>query len=184
MTNHFHIRLAHTDDADALARVHVDTWRTSYVGIVPDEHLAQLSYAKRAERWRENFATFTPAQFVLVAENELQRVIAFALGGPERENDPIYKGELYGLYVLKEYQRQGLGRRLVETVTARLWRDGFRTMLIWVLAENPARDFYAALGGKPVREKMVTIGGKPLREIGFGWDELEPLLKSRDMTGF
>ncbi|MBI5652555.1 MAG: GNAT family N-acetyltransferase, partial [Chloroflexi bacterium] len=40
-----------------------------------------------------------------------------------------------------------------------------------------ARDFYAALAGKPVREKMVTIGGKALREIGYGWDDITPLLK-------
>lgn len=177
MKIHLQIRIAQPNDADGIAHVHVDTWRTSYVGIVPDEHLAQLSYEKRAERWRENFATFTPAQFVFVATDESNRVIGFALGGPERENDPIYKGELYGLYLLKEYQRRGIGRQLVVTVVNRLSQAGFRTMLIWVLAENPARDFYAALGGKPVREKMVTIGGKALREIGYGWDDITPLLK-------
>ena len=40
------IRPATLEDAPAIARVHVDTWRTTYAGIVPDEHLAKLSYER------------------------------------------------------------------------------------------------------------------------------------------
>jgi len=169
--NSIHIRPARLEDAAGIARVHVDTWRTSYVGIIPDEHLANMSYAVRTERWRNNLSNPGNA-FTFVAETDAGEIVAFAGGMPERENDSVYKGELGGIYILKAYQRQGLGRRLVETIVARLRHDGFNNMLIWVLAENPATNFYAALGGKPVRTKMVVIGGKELQEIGYGWDDL------------
>jgi hypothetical protein len=34
------IRRAVREDARAIARVHVDSWRTTYRGIVPEEHIA------------------------------------------------------------------------------------------------------------------------------------------------
>ena len=63
------IRLAHIDDAEGLARVHVDSWRVAYKGIVPDEHLASLSYEKRAGRWRESLSNADSASFVYVAQD-------------------------------------------------------------------------------------------------------------------
>jgi hypothetical protein len=42
-------------------------------------------------------------------------------------------------------------------------------LLLWVLAENPARRFYERLGGQPVSTKTVTIGGVPLTEVAYGW---------------
>jgi GNAT superfamily N-acetyltransferase len=177
MTQAVHIRPARADDAATIARVQIDTWRTTYVGIVPDEHLANLSYESREQRWCERLTAPDPAQFIYVAETDAEQVIGFAMGGPERENDVVYKGELYGLYLLQEYQRRGIGRQLVVTIVRRLRQGGFSNMLIWVLAENPACAFYAALGGKPTREKMVTIGGKDLREIGYGWDRLDAVTR-------
>jgi len=169
--NSIRIRLARLEDADDIARVHIDTWRTSYIGIIPDEHLANMSYAVGTERWRD-ILNNAGKSFTFVAETDANEIVAFAGGMPERENDPVYKGELGGIYILKAYQRQGLGRRLVEIVIGRLRQDGFNNMLIWVFAENPATSFYAMLGGKLVRERMVNIGGKDLREIGYGWDDL------------
>ena len=159
MSNGIRIREARADDAAGIARVHVDSWRTTYVGIVLDEHLANLSYERREQRWREQFAAPDNAMFSYVAETDGGQIVGFAVGGPERENDLVYKGELCGIYILKEYQRRGIGRRLVETIVRHLLKAGFTDMLIWVLAENPSRAFYEALGGKPVHEKMTNIGG-------------------------
>jgi GNAT superfamily N-acetyltransferase len=172
MTQPIHIRPARADDAAGLARVHVDTWRTTYPGIVPDAHLANLSYERAEQRWREHLNDPANANFVYIAHRDDGQIVGFASGGPERENDAAYKGELHALYVLKEYQGRGIGRQLVATIARQLRASGFANMLIWVLAENPACAFYAALGGKPVREKIVTIGGKELRDVGYGWDDL------------
>ena len=35
--------------------VHVDTWRSTYSGIVPDEVLTDLSYEKRENAWQNVF---------------------------------------------------------------------------------------------------------------------------------
>ena len=43
------IREASPTDAAAIARVHVDSWRTTYAGIVPADYLANLSYTRREQ---------------------------------------------------------------------------------------------------------------------------------------
>lgn len=94
----------------AIARVHVDAWRTTYCSIIPDEYLANLSYENRESSWRQMLSTAAENQhFIYVAEDGTGQIIAFANGGLERTSDPIYKGELYAIYIQADYQRQGQG---------------------------------------------------------------------------
>lgn len=169
------IRRATAEDAEAIARVHVASWRAAYAGIVPDEFLAALSVEERAAVWRDAVAPGRKS-YLVVAEDEGE-VIGFAVGGPEREGDATYSGELYAIYLLPERQGQGIGRALVIDVAQELSRRGLSSLLIWVLAENPARKFYEALGGQVVREKEIEIGGKGLIEVAYGWKSLAPLIK-------
>jgi hypothetical protein len=43
------------------------------------------------------------------------------------------------------------------------------SLLVWVLADNPARKFYEALGGQYVYDKQVSIGNARLIEVAYGW---------------
>lgn len=169
------IRAANLDDAGAMARVHVDSWRTTYPGIVPAEYLAGLSYRKRELVWIDILAAGRPAESNFVAETDCGEIVGFAGGGPKREGNPAYPGELYAVYLLEEYQRAGVGRRLVSAVARQLLADGFPSMLTWVLEDNcPARRFYEGLGGTEVGRQTITIGGADLVEVAYGW---------RDVTG-
>jgi ribosomal protein S18 acetylase RimI-like enzyme len=170
------IREATYPDIPAIARVHVDTWRTTYAGIVPDHYLADLSYERRASGWQQILdRASTTGNFTYVAETAMGEVIGFVNGGRERNHHPHYNGELYAIYILKDYQGQGMGRRFVQTVAQRLHQMGIDSMLVWVLAENPACQFYAALGGQPIEQKELEIGGKNLVEVAYGWASVATL---------
>lgn len=92
------IREAVAPDAAAIARVHVDCWRTTYAGIVPHDYLANLSYGRREQMWRDVLSAQQPATFVYVAEAADGQVVGFASGGPERSGHAVYTGELYAIY--------------------------------------------------------------------------------------
>jgi GNAT superfamily N-acetyltransferase len=169
------IRAAQLADAAAIATVHVDSWRTTYAGILPDDYLANLSYAQREQLWRDILSTPTGAEFVYVAEDAGGNVIGFAAGGAERSGDAVYRGELYAMYLRDRYHRRGIGRHLTMAVVNRLLHEGASSMLVWVLAANPSRAFYEALGGQQVSEKSVTIGGVPCVEVAYGWLDLRGL---------
>jgi GNAT superfamily N-acetyltransferase len=174
----FHIREAQPGDALGMAIVRVETWKATYRGMVPDAFLEALSAESIAERWRKGFWEAPDRKVgVFVAENERSEIVGIAICGPGQEKDPVYEGEIYILYVLPVYQSQGIGKALVSECIRHLrHRHGFKTMLVWVMAENPHRKFYESLGGKPVREKQQEIGGRAIVETGYGWDDIEPLL--------
>jgi len=171
------IRAASPADAPGIARVHVDSWRTTYAGIVSAEFLANLSYEKSEARNRAFMTEPGVNRHFFVAGDESGRIVGFATGGPVRGDMPGFDGELYGIYLLKEYQRQGIGGRLVRALADALAGDGFRSMLVWVLADNPARGFYEALGGRFVRQQTITIGGQELAEVAYGWEDIRSLLR-------
>ncbi len=171
------IRAATDKDIPAIAKVDVDTWRTTYRGIVPDEYLANLSYERRANAWYQSLKySSEDGNFIYVAE-DVGEIVGFADGGPERTQDPIYKGELYAIYILQTYQRKGLGRCLVQTISAKLSRLNIDSMLVWVLADNPACQFYLELGGKHVYEQDLKVGSKALIEKAYGWIDTANLRK-------
>lgn len=174
------IRAARPDDAPAIGRVQVEAWRAAYRGIVWDATLARLSPTVRASEWGELVADDRGARFIVVADDATDGVSGFAAAGPERSGDPIYRGELYAIYVLPSHQRQGLGGSLVRAVASRLAAAGTTSMLLWVLEANPrARAFYEALGGIVVRSKSIDIAGQTLTEVAYGWPDLRGLLGSR-----
>lgn len=163
------IRDAKPDDATGIARVHVDSWKSTYRGIVPDDVLDGLSYHQREELRRRIFQNRLPGAFTLVAEDDSGTIVGFADAGPERTGDPDYRSEIYAIYLRREAQGHGVGRQLFEEVGRRLRQSGLDSVLIWVLEDNPSRGFYEHMGGKPVQTQTVTIG-KELTEIGYGWD--------------
>ncbi len=122
-----HVREANVPDATAIAKVQVESWRTTYTGVVPDEYLAQRSYEQHGQVWRNTLSTHGATEFVFVAQAEASNIIGFASGGPERSGNIVYKGELYAIYLLEGYQREGIGGQLVQTIAKRLMQEGLHS---------------------------------------------------------
>ena len=167
------IRPAVVGDALAITRVHVEGWRTTYRGLVPDAYLDSLSLEPRRMVWERRLAHPEPGYVIFAAEDERGEVVGFADGGPNRDVETAerYAGELYAIYLLPEARRHGIGARLMRAVAAALAAKGMRSLLVWALAENPSRPFYERMGGRMVREAPIEIGGLTLVEVAYGWSE-------------
>ncbi|MBB4826153.1 L-amino acid N-acyltransferase YncA [Sporosarcina luteola] len=166
------IRKAVQGDEEGIAKVHVDSWRSTYKGIVSDEYLEQLSYEERANMWKRAIG----GNPLYVAENADDQIVGFATGGKERSgNYAGYAGELYAIYLLKEAQGKGLGALLTAAIAKELGQMGIPSMLVWVLDENPSKAFYERLGGQVVDETTVPIGGEAFLEIALGWKDISVL---------
>ncbi|MBG9587502.1 GNAT family N-acetyltransferase [Cytobacillus firmus] len=166
------IRAAKLSDAGGIAKVHVDSWRTTYKNIIPEEFLENLSYQSREELW----INIIPKGIVFVAENDEGQIVGFSSGGKERSGDyKEYQGELSSIYILKDFQGQGIGKALVKSVTKELGKSGMNTMLVFVLADNNSTLFYEAMGGKVIDKIEVKIAGKKLYELVYGWDTIDTL---------
>lgn len=169
----FTIRPARLADAGGIARVHVESWKTTYRGIVPETYLASLDAEQRAEQWKEWLIAGT--SLILVAE-DATGVFAFAAGGKLREAIDTFDAELYAIYLLDRQHKKGVGRALAGRLAQALRANGFRSMVVWVLERNRAVGFYQRLGGSRVAQKEIEIGGVRLIEVAFGWAYIDELL--------
>lgn len=165
------IRPATERDAIAIAHVHVQSWRTTYAGIVPAEYLATLNEAERALQWRDWLTRGIP---VYVADLDGE-IVGFISGGAIREPLQTYDAELYAIYLLEPAQRQGTGSALLKKLAESLSGKGFTSMIVWVLEKNPSRHFYEESGAHLVTSKDIEIGGVTLAEVSYGWADLSAI---------
>jgi ribosomal protein S18 acetylase RimI-like enzyme len=174
------VRPATLDDAAAIARVHVASWRTTYRGLLPDDFLSSLSEESYTDRWRRVIRDGLSRVFVVEEQLRGQRrfsddeVVGFASCGRERAGESSFAGELYAIYVLDRAQRHGHGRELVRAAAGALKEMKLPDMIVWVLRDNaPARRFYERLGGVYVRSQPITIGTTTLEEVSYGWRNID-----------
>lgn len=177
MTNPtINIRTATPSDAEQIAFVHIDTWRTTYRNIVSDDFLDSLNIQTKSIFWER--ALTTKSNNIFVAESDGE-IVGFATGGQSRDKNE-FDSELYAIYVLQQHQHKNIGRLLLTATAKYLQMCGNSSLYVWVLAENNSKTFYERLGGELFDKKEIEIGGQQLTESAYGWRELNKLIESAD----
>lgn len=172
------MREATPADADAIAGVHVRSWRETYAGLMPQAVLDGLSVDQRAVIWRRRLADPSVATRVWIAESG-EGLIGFAAAGPQRSPslaDQGFDGEIEAVYVLADWQGRGVGGALMHAMAAHLIARGFCAVALWVLDSNaPARRVYERLGGVLCGEQRDDRMETVLVEAAYGWSDLAAL---------
>ena len=170
------IRPAVADDAAAIARVHVESWQSTYAGILPDEVLLNLDSAQHEARWwRHVLGRFRRNHFVYVAETAAGELAGFASAGPSRHPSLPYKAEVYTIYLRDEFHGIGAGRQLFASVVAAVQEARGPSVIVWCLSGNPSRYFYEAMGGALVARRPSKVGAAPVEEVGYAWTDASDL---------
>lgn len=139
------IRLAHIEDAKAIADVHIRSWQAIYRGHIPDEVLDQLSLEKRTEEWK---ALLEQGVEIFVVEDSSD-IIGFGSICPSRDqvDDAKRVAEISSIYFLPKFWRCGYGKALCEHLFTYILKKGYKEIMLWVLESNhTSRQFYEALG--------------------------------------
>ncbi|HEX4930493.1 MAG TPA: GNAT family N-acetyltransferase [Gaiellaceae bacterium] len=146
------VRPATAADADAIGRVHAETWRAAYTDILPE---SAFDVAERRRWWRESLARGRGGVFLAEVDDE---VVGFASVGAARD-EPDAVGELYAIYVDPRRWGTGAGRALIERAEESLRASGSAEAVLWVLEGNErAERFYRAAG-------WVHDGGRKVEEF-------------------
>ncbi|HAM79214.1 N-acetyltransferase family protein [Ornithinibacillus bavariensis] len=169
------IRKAIISDANGIAKVHVDSWRSTYKNIISDSFLNSLSYERRTELWERN--TTREGNYVFVAENESGEIVGFADCGKRENNHIENAGDLTSIYLLEEYQGQGIGRLLLKELFLKFKELGYNKVFVEVLEDNKTRYFYEYYGAALVRTEQITIGDAELNLLIYEWDNPNKVLE-------
>jgi ribosomal protein S18 acetylase RimI-like enzyme len=160
------LRLARIEDAETIATIHVRGWQVAYEGIVPAQYLASLSAQERANLWRRVISEQHSTVLLAITPHGEVGFISF---GPSRDKDGKQKAEIYAIYVLPEFWKQGIGRELLDEAERKVEDNNFIAVTLWVLEKNAlARRFYEGRGFRlDAARKEETIGGLLLTELRY-----------------
>jgi len=160
------IREATSADIANLASLHVRTFNETHAPILMDGPTFEV----REYQWRQSFESSDRSWFCFVIEDANGELIGFAKGQRYAHPDhPEFAGELNKIYLLREYHRRGLGRRILGCVARRFLSQGISSMLLFGDAGNPSNRFYEALGA----ERLFSASGE--FHGGYGWRDLGAL---------
>jgi ribosomal protein S18 acetylase RimI-like enzyme len=155
----------------------MDSWRSTYRGLVSDDFLDNLRLEERTARWQQRLADATAGEFAYVAQLPSGEVVGFGSGVPFTQDHPDYHSELRALHIIPSHQRSGLGRRLTSHVAKHLHDMGINNMLVWVLTGNDAAcRFYERLGAVYVTDRVEEFAGGSIPEVAYGWPDITPLI--------
>lgn len=158
------IREASADDVPALTQLHVTTWNATYAPML----MNGPPVAVREHQWREAFATMDGSWFCFVVENPRGELVGFAKG--RRSDNAEFAGELNKIFLLREYQRLGLGRRLVGHVARKFLSLGITTMWLFGDPRNPSARAWLALGASKTDDDPGNGN--------YGWRDLHRLAET------
>jgi ribosomal protein S18 acetylase RimI-like enzyme len=168
-------RRATADDAAAIAALRVDSWRSTYRGVMPDAYLDGMRAEESAAMWSQVLTADVPTVSIFVAEAGSE-LVGFAAGMLLMPEKLELDAELTAIYLKPIAQGGGVGRRLLMLVAAALQQQGATGLLVWVITDNqPARRFYEELGAELLVEQPFTWDGLDLMEAGYGWPDLAVL---------
>ncbi len=171
-------RLGIKTDAQAIAEVYVETWRSAYAGSLPDKVLINMSVARQAVSWAGALERRS-GEKVVVAEAPDHGIIGVGSAGFNRVRNSRFEGEVYTLYVAPDFQNQGVGAALLIRLFEELLALGLTSAVIWVLYPNPSRYFYEVMGGKRVGDRNEVLWGEKMKEIAYGWDDLKKTISRK-----
>ena len=162
------LRRADPDDARSIAQVRVDAWRTTYKGMIPDAYLAAMSVDDSTSLWLRVLTSASNRANVFVAANGVD-VVGFAAGNLLAEPKHGLDAELTAIYLRRDHQRTGIGRRLVGAVVAAEHARRERTSHL-VIAGNKERARSTSVSARNAVEQPFQWDGMDLVEVGWRRD--------------
>lgn len=166
------IRQARPGDVSEIANVHVNSWRETYRGLLPEDYLTKLNFRKKIDAWQK-VITDTKRFIVYVAEDRVG-VIGFATFEAARDDSWREYGEVTSIYLLKRFKGRGVGKALLQVGMKELVKRNFSQAYCWVLEGNPSIHFYEASGATySGQSKDDEIAGLKVKELAYVWNTLD-----------
>jgi ribosomal protein S18 acetylase RimI-like enzyme len=158
------IRWAHADDWHDLAYVHTESFRSAYEGVIPDDFLNLFTVENREKYYRKSLSEGQATTALIFVDH--QAMGCMVIGNCRDDDLDETYGEIWAIYLLKEYWGKGFGKRLISWGMDRLQESGYANVCLWVLKENTnARRFYEHAGFSFDGTEKSIIRGRELVQL-------------------
>ena len=146
--------------------MHDDAWREAYRGIIPGRELERM-VQRRGPAWWSTIIERGGRVAVLEFDDGIRGYVSY---GRNRLAVSPYRGEIFELYLLPEYQGLGFGRRMFDAARRDLAGNRLSGLIVWALADNErACGFYdISAASRSARWRSVSAR-KRASGFAFGW---------------
>ncbi len=146
----YKIRLANKNDINNLAILKQKVWDETYRGIYDDDIIDNFDYEKEKKVFQSILENENILLYVVESNDTL--VGFMDVGEPVRKFKD-YKQEIGLLYLTKDFQKMGIGRKLFNLGYDKIKSNGYDSFFISCNKYNTnARQFYEKMGGK-----LITV---------------------------
>ena len=145
------------EEIDGKGYVHYKSWHETYLGLIDAGYLEGITLEKCVGIARQR-----PEDIIVAKDGG--RVIGFVGCGAYRDETLPGYGEVFAIYVLKEYHGQKVGYELMNAALERL--SDYRKVAVWVLKGNDkAIRFYERYGFRFDGARAELMLGSPNTEL-------------------
>lgn len=141
----FSIRKAMPADAETLAFIICESWKSAYKDIItPEELERKTEINKRIDLFRELIPSEKGHLFIAFSEDV---PCGFCYFCDSRDEDMPGYAEIASIYTLEQYWGKGIGRKIMDSALIEIKRLGYEKVMLWSFQDNlRARRFYEKCG--------------------------------------
>ena len=139
------IRKVKQGDADALAYIQTESWKTAFKGIIDDETLEKCTNIDKARLMYQRLLDENKGNgYILTVDNKPHCI---AYWDKARDPELTGKAELICIHSLPNNWHKGFGSKMMDMVLEDIKSSGYSEVVLWVFRDNlRARAFYEAKG--------------------------------------
>ena len=169
MNMKYNIEKSQKSDRKAIAEFVTKAWNETYKGIINYEFLEGMKDTEeiRYTNAINNFDDKTNMQYIIKDNN---RIIGFMkLSKTDSNNGENNCLELQALYVLKEFQKNNLGKELINKAFEEGKKMGYKELIVGCLEENNSNGFYKKMGGEFIKKREFKLPNQTLYENVYSY---------------
>ena len=172
----FLVRKAKPNDAYGITYVNAHTRYTTYKWLIPEKLLQTRidSIDEKTEKVREFIERGN--NYLIVENLDSNEIVWMSIYWPSRNEKYANSWEIYAIYILQEYQKLWLGKKLFFAWINELINLWYNDMIINVLEWNPTIDFYKKYGWTIVWERYDQFGKVMLKEFVLFFKDIKSIV--------
>ena len=174
-------REAKIDDYEGIYYVYCYSWEETYRGFMPDDYLDDRinNFEERAlktKKYLEKLDFDGDLDKYLVCEVDGQ-IVGICQYSKSQNDSYADSGLLGALYVLKDYQKIGIGKELFRRASKGIRDMGYKTMYLECLTGNDAINFYLKYGGQIIENIDYKISDFSVKADIVYYDKIRDVIK-------
>ena len=155
MSGKYIISQAAEEDLEAVVRLYVNSWKSTYPGLVPAWYLAGLNDADAERNWRQYISRHN--QFILVARLPCGNIAGMIAAQATWEI--VNTAYIAALHVEKNFRGLGIGKELIKAAARKFVAQGISRLALAVIEGNDnAMAVYRRLGAQKLDYRLHHEG--------------------------